>query len=133
MRTLLVVALAGMIVLALARSAHAQQAVPAAPTELVAAQVLTAPTSIALLWRDNADNERGYWIDRSTDSPDGPWQFLNEADGACTLTSERQCSYIDDTLSPETTYWYRVAAVNDAGTSAHSNVASATTGSPILR
>jgi hypothetical protein len=133
MRILLLVAVAGLLGFSWSASTHAQETPPPAPTDLIAAQVLDMPTSIELLWRDNAENERGYWIDRSTDGPDGPWQFLNEADGACTLKSERQCSYIDPVLSPETTYWYRVAAINDydIGPSAYSNVASATTGGPI--
>ncbi len=53
---------------------------------------------------------------------------MSDAPNECPLPDPPRCAYVDRNLAPETTYWYRVAAVNAAGMSAYSNVASARTG-----
>jgi len=89
---------------------------PADPTGLSA--MATGTDSIALAWTDNAVNEDGYTIERSNDG-------VNFA--TLTSTGANAASFIDTGLSSGTTYHYRVFAFNTAGTSATSNIASATT------
>jgi hypothetical protein len=80
--------------------------VPAAPTGLTFSPV--TPTTIQLNWTDNAINEFGYVIYRSTDGTN--FSFLAQtAAGATTFT--------DTSLSPSTTYFYRVYAVTEGALS----------------
>jgi VCBS repeat-containing protein len=88
---------------------------PAAPTGLSAAA--TASKQIDLVWTDTADNESGFYIERS---PDGTnWSQID-------AVSEGVTSYSDTTVSPDITYFYRVRAYNGSGVSSYSNIASAT-------
>ena len=90
---------------------------PAAPSGLIAA---TASSSqIDLAWSDNSDNESNFEVERS---PVGAGSFTNIATVGIDVTG-----YSDSGLSPETTYDYRVYAINGAGSSGYTNVASATT------
>ena len=89
---------------------------PDAPSNLVATPV--ASSQINLAWDDNSSNEHGFRIERS---PDGA-NFAQIAE-----TEEGVTGYADVGLLAETTYYYRVYAFNDAGTSDFSNVANATT------
>lgn len=91
---------------------------PAAPTNLTARGSTSVANAIDLSWSDNANNETGYKIERSTDgrtfyplAGTGPNGTFNRNTG---LTSGR-------------VYYYRVYAVNESGSSAYSNVVSATT------
>ena len=93
---------------------------PADPTGLSAMAVST--DTIALAWTDNAVNEDGYTIERSTDG-------VNFA--AVASTGANNSSFNDTGLSSGTTYHYRVFAFNTAGNSGNSNTASATTMIPI--
>jgi len=92
---------------------------PAAPSDLTATQ--QAGLEVSLDWVDNANNETGFVIERSTDgvifSP------------LTTVTADTN-AYIDAAVSAGVTYSYQVAAVNDFGTSAFSNIASVTTVEP---
>ncbi len=90
---------------------------PAAPTGLSA--TLIPPTRIDLAWTDNANNETGFKIERSTD---GVNFSLISTVGA------NVASYSNTGLSGVTTYYYRVRASNSSGDSAYSGIASATTG-----
>lgn len=89
---------------------------PAAPTNLVA----TAPASarVELTWKDNADNESGFRLERKT----GSGTFAKVADIA-----KNTQSYDDTGLMPATSYAYRIVAVNAAGDSDPSNEANVTT------
>ncbi len=89
---------------------------PAAPTSLTAAAISTS--HIALTWTDNATNETGYRVERSTDG-------FNTT--TTTGLGANVTSYPDTSVTPGTTYLYRVIAVNGTGDSAPSNTASATT------
>ena len=93
--------------------------VPATPSVLVASANPSAPTSsVALSWTDNANNETGYAVERSTDGR----SFRQIAQvGANTG------AWTDTALNSGTTYYYRVRAFNGSGNSAYSNVASAQT------
>jgi predicted phage tail protein len=89
--------------------------VPAAPTSLALAKSTSVVNSINLSWHDNAANETGYKIERSTDGVN----FSPLAGGGVNMTF-----YRNTTLTPGKRYYYRVYAVNAAGRSAFSNVAS---------
>ena len=94
---------------------------PAAPTVLTA----TAASSgqINLSWTDNATTETGFAIDYATD--------VNFTQNLLTATvganSGASASASITGLSPTTTYYFQVRAVNAIGASANSNTASATT------
>jgi hypothetical protein len=89
---------------------------PAVPGSLSATAV--SRSQINLAWTDNANNEDGFHIERSTDNV----TFAQVASvGANTTT------YANTGLRRNTTYYYRVRAYNGGGNSAYSNIASATT------
>lgn len=71
-----------------------------APDNLVVNNITT--TSIAFSW-DPVENAEGYNIYRST-SPNGPFTLIN---------SQTTTSFVNTGLLPNTTYYYKVAAVLD--------------------
>ena len=91
---------------------------PAAPSGLTA--TAQSATSVLLGWTDNATNETGFTIQRSTSSnfAGTPTSFLV---GANVVT------FTDTTVAAFTTYYYRACATNTAGASAWSNTATVTT------
>jgi len=95
---------------------------PGAPTSLVANTV--SSSTIDLNW--NAPTNNGgspvtaYMIERSTDNGN-TWSTLVANTGTTSTT------YSDTGLSSDTTYTYRVSAINSVGAGSSSNVASATT------
>lgn len=89
---------------------------PAAPSGLAATAV--SQSEIDLSWTDNSSDETGFEIERSLDGS----SFSPVATVGADVTT-----YPDTGLSADTTYFYRVRAVNGAGASAFSNTASATT------
>jgi hypothetical protein len=88
---------------------------PLAPTNLTAATINGG--QIKLSWQDNSNNETGFRIERKTTG-----SFARLATVGAGVTS-----YGDTGVNPSTTYTYRVYAYNNAGNSAYSNEASATT------
>ncbi len=86
---------------------------PSAPTNLAIVSVTT--TSIYLTWADNATTETGYVVQRQTDG--GAFTQVGS-----TLPNNTK-SFTDRTIAIDTSYCYRVAAVNAGGTSDYSNVA----------
>jgi hypothetical protein len=95
---------------------------PAAPTGL-GAQALSE-TAIALSWADNAADETGYELERSTDGG------LNWSQAAA-LPADAQ-GWTDTALTAGTYYLYRVRAQGVGGASGYSNEAGATTDTPPL-
>jgi hypothetical protein len=95
-------------------------AVPNAPTGLQAYAV--AYNQIYLAWKDNANNETGYVVERSTDGG-SHWATI------ASLAPDSG-TYQDAGLSANTTYVYRVHAVNGGVSSLLSNLASAVTPVP---
>src|SRR3989442_1105649 len=91
---------------------------PAAPTGLTAIGV-DGP-AIALAWTDKSAVEDGYEVQRSTDGA----TFSHLANLPANSTS-----YRDAAVASNTTYWYRVRAKKDGGSSDVSNSASAATAS----
>ncbi len=92
---------------------------PDAPTNLMATAI--NGNRIDLTWADNADNELGFRIERSLDGQN--FQTVGTVNPNVTAFS-------DTTVAANTTYFYRVFAFNNFGSSAASNVASATTPEP---
>ncbi|MCQ6280286.1 fibronectin type III domain-containing protein [Bacillus sp. EB600] len=90
--------------------------VPAAPTNLTAVLSVTNANDAQLTWQDNATDETGYVVERSSDGTN--FTALPTL-GANTTT------YTDPGLTAGT-YTYRVKAVNAVGSSAYSNTASVT-------
>jgi hypothetical protein len=98
-----------------AKPAIVNVSVPNAPFNLT---VSTASGgSLILDWIDNSTNETGFFIERST-SPTGT--FVRVATVLASTKTSRGTggrSYIDTSLTPGTTYYYRVVAVNTKGMS----------------
>ena len=91
---------------------------PAAPTALNA--VAASYARIDLTWTDNADNEFGFEIERSTTGASGTFSLLT------TVPADTE-SYANTGLTGNSEYCYRVRAVNSAGNSTYSNVDCETT------
>jgi len=89
---------------------------PAAPTNLTAAAL--GPSQVLLKWVNNANNQSGFKVERSTDGIN----FTQIAVAQASATS-----YLDTTVSPSSLYYYRVRATNSAGDSDYTNVASVMT------
>lgn len=91
-----------------------------APTNLVATPL--SASSIGLEWQDNSDDEAQFYVYRGT-TPHGPYAFVASVPAGVT-------SYTDESLTPLTTYYYRVTAfrsLDDVDSeSAQTNEASAT-------
>ncbi len=81
-----------------------------------------SPTSIALSWTDNSNNEDGFKIQRKDGACNSTNTWTNIATKGADITS-----HTNNNLQPDTTYSYRVRAYNSSGNSAWSNCASATT------
>jgi hypothetical protein len=94
---------------------------PAAPAHLTATAV--SSSRIDLSWTDNADNEVGFAIERSTNGSTFAWIATVGADAT---------SYPSTGLAPGASHAYRVRAIHGAGDSDYSNIATATTpGAPL--
>ena len=93
---------------------------PAAPSNLVATVV--SATQVNLTWADNASTETGFTVQRAPVTNGVPGTFTGIDGVGANITA-----YIDPTLSPNTTYAYRVLAFNSGGDSQPSNVAIVTT------
>lgn len=90
---------------------------PNAPSSLKATALTLG--RVSLTWKDNANNEDGFQIERRTGST-GSWQLV------ATVTTNTK-SYTDTSTARRTTYSYRVRAFNAAGSSAYSNQVTVTT------
>ncbi len=89
---------------------------PSAPSELKA--IATSSTQVALSWKDNANNETGFKVERRF----GLGRFLQIAS-----LSANQLTFTDDLAPANTAVTYRVRAFNPGGDSEYSEEASATT------
>jgi len=89
--------------------------VPAAPASLTVSLSAAVANALNLSWSDRATNETAYKVERSTDGR----TFYALAGGGANMTFYRNTG-----LTPGKRYYYRVYAVNAAGASPYSNVAS---------
>ena len=89
---------------------------PLAPSDLTANAV--SSSQINLSWADNASNESGFRVERSTDGTN----FTEIGTLGPNVTT-----YASTGLSAATQYWYRVRAYNGTGPSGYAGPASATT------
>ena len=96
----------------------AASGVPAAPT-LLGAVAQTGP-QVSLTWRDNANNETGFVVERCAGVGCGNFAQI-AAPGPRNNTGN--VTYVDNTVTAGTTYSYQVKAVNAAGPSAYTNIA----------
>jgi hypothetical protein len=96
---------------------------PAAPTNLAAVASPGVAYSLDLRWSDNANNETGYKVERSTDGVN----FYPLAGTGTNGTFNRNTG-----LTAGKRYYYRVYAVNAVGRSGYSNVASAVVPQPAV-
>ena len=90
---------------------------PLAPFGLTATS--TTSSQIFLKWKDGAQNETNYLVERATASV-GPFEVT------VTLNANSK-SYYDTNVTGGNTYYYRVRAINSAGNSNYSNIDRATT------
>ncbi|HXU30535.1 MAG TPA: fibronectin type III domain-containing protein, partial [Thermoanaerobaculia bacterium] len=95
--------------------------IPAAPSSLAATP--QSATSVALSWADNSSNETNFEVQRRM-LPSGAF-------GVLVTTAANVVSYTDTSAAGNTSYEYKVRALNSAGGSTFSNVATATTGQPL--
>ena len=87
------------------------------PANLVATAL--SRSQIGLSWADNATNETGFRIERSSDGSTGWRQIGTVAANVTTYVHSRQPAF--------TTFFYRVRATNGTSNSAYSNVGFAKT------
>jgi hypothetical protein len=99
------------------------QTPPAAPSNLQL--TIASGTEIDLSWIDNANNETGFKVYRSTDG-------VNFGAAPIGTTLYNVTTYIDGALAPNTQYWYRVSATNPSGDSAFATAGPALTPVPPL-
>ena len=100
--------------------------IPIAPTNLTG-QALSNGT-VKLEWNDVAYNESKYFIHRATNF-DGPFTLLNPS-----ASNANDTTYIDNTVLSSTSYYYKVVASSNAGSSDFSNtvLVSTTNKAPVL-
>ncbi|GAB4477111.1 MAG: hypothetical protein OHK0057_26500 [Thermoflexibacter sp.] len=95
------------------------------PTNLLANPV--SSSQINLSWTDNSSNELGYLIERSAVAPifPNPTTFVQVGQVGANITT-----FNDFGLAANTTYWYRISAIQQNGIATHYNgqcIVSATT------
>ncbi len=91
--------------------------IPVAPTNLTDA-LLANPLRVRLTWRDNANNEANFVLERAANG--GAFTVL--ATVAARNGTGNTVTYNDTTVLAGNTYDYRVMAVNGVGPSAYSNI-----------
>lgn len=102
-------------------SATTFPAPPNAPTNLVVSSV--GQTSVSLRWKDNANNEAGFYVERCTadcGASGAGWS-------AIATLAPNTTTFTNTGLKRRTTYYYRVQAFNLTGVSAYSNIVKAKT------
>ena len=95
--------------------------IPAAPMNLA---VIGSGTNVfTLVWQDDADNEQGFAVERSTDAVN--WLGL-------TALGPNTTNYTDSSATLGQKYYYRVRASNSSGDSPYSNIASGERQLPVV-
>lgn len=89
------------------------QATPTAPSNLRVTTVTR--NSVTLAWNDNSNDELGFRLQRATNN--------GFTQGVVTISlGPNTTTYVDQGLTPNTRYYYRVVAYNANGDSPYSNV-----------
>lgn len=98
--------------------------IPTAPVIAPTRLMVTGSSfgQIGLSWRDNADNETGYVIERKTAGS----EFAPVDTTAASVTV-----YTDNTVTDTSRYYYRVRGINASGTSGYSNTVSSSAPVPV--
>ncbi len=102
------------------RTDHFAGSPPSAPGNLSASGI--GYDAVSLAWEDNADNELGFFVERSADGMTAWERVATVGPGAPGVT--------DTGLAIGSAFFYRVQAFNAAGTSAFSNIAGGSTTEP---
>jgi hypothetical protein len=102
----------------LAHTAYSLNAPPMAVTNPSGLTATQSALSVVLNWADNANNEMGYLIERSTTSNSAGFTALPFG-----ATGDDETTFTDANVVVNTTYFYRIKASND-GCNEYSNVAS---------
>ena len=97
---------------------------PSAPASL--SVTANSGTQATLTWKDNANNETGYVIERASDSA----FTVNVANLNGPPVLSGSGSYVDTGLVPGAQYYYQVCATGTGGCSAYTNPANITMPSP---
>jgi len=85
--------------------------VPSAPSNLTAK--VQKHGHVTVEWKDNADNETAFQVERSTNGT---------VFAVIAITAANTTKYKDTTAADKQVYYYRVAAKNNVGPSSYSNV-----------
>src|SRR6185503_14843860 len=88
--------------------------IPSSPFNLAAQAQGT--NAVKISWQEDADNESGFALERSTDA--ASWQALGSVGANVTV-------FTDETATLEQPFFYRVRAVNASGVSRFSNITAA--------
>ena len=96
---------------------------PAAPQSLTAAAAAAPSHGVTLTWKVGSGAPTSYKIYRGTRSNKYSYTVIVPTPSTCTSTVGTTCTYTDTSTTVGTTYYYRVAAINSAGTSSQSNQA----------
>ncbi len=98
--------------------------VPNAPNNFFVTTI--APDKIKITWDDQANDELGFEIYRSQ-LPGGPYTLITTPTTPDTDMANNPQGYTSIGLTPNTTYYYRMRAVNNRGGSAYTPEMAATT------
>jgi len=99
-------------------STFATATAPAAPTNLTATP--QAGPKVSLTWRDNANNESGFVVERCSFVTGGtPCTVFAQIASVGPRNNTGNVTYIDATVTGGNSYLYRVAAFNAGGPSAY--------------
>jgi hypothetical protein len=98
-----------------------------APSNLKAMAV--SPVSAVLRWQDNSENETKYRIERKQGvcGSSAAWSVVG-------AVGPEEMRFMDNSLTPDTDYCYKVKVINGSGTAAYSNLSYARTseaGTPV--
>jgi hypothetical protein len=99
---------------------------PATPSD--AAVVGTTASSVTIDFRDNSEDEFGFELWRATSDPGGDCGAGSVAEILDPQTGTGMVTHTDNSVAPESTYWYWLRSFNGAGDNGEcSNAASGTT------
>jgi fibronectin type 3 domain-containing protein len=107
-------------------SATTPGGLPAAPSGFTATPSVISPDPpfVTLAWIDNATNEQNFRLERALASA-GPYTVT--ATLGSSAGTGGSVTYVDTTVQPKMTYWYRVAATNASGASPYAGPLSGVT------